>query len=127
MLGSYLNHQMAKPILAVVDTWTFPTPWHVSVAADQSFLGNVHGLRQSSSETQVLLIAASILAASRRKKALAHKARWANARKGPQLAAAAKTTSSAPVKHTISAAGRRKIAAAQKARWAKLKAGKKAA
>jgi len=25
---------MAKPILAVADTWTFPTPWHVSVAAE---------------------------------------------------------------------------------------------
>ena len=25
---------MAKPILAVADTWAFPTPWHVSVAAE---------------------------------------------------------------------------------------------
>jgi len=25
---------MAKPILAVADTWVFPTSWHVAVAAE---------------------------------------------------------------------------------------------
>jgi hypothetical protein len=59
-----------------------------------------------------------ISAASRRKMALAQKARWAKA-KGH--------AASVKPKHTISAAGRKRIAAAQRARWAKLKAGKKAA
>lgn len=68
-----------------------------------------------------------ISAASRRKMALAQRARWAKARKEPQPIALAKTTGSAPVKRTMSASARRKIAAAQRARWAKLKAGKKAA
>ena len=39
-----------------------------------------------------------------------------------QPVAIAKTTASAPVKHTMSAAARRKIAAFQRARWAKIKA-----
>ena len=39
----------------------------------------------------------------------------------------AKTTASAPVKHTMSAAARRKIAAFQRARWAKIKAQQKKA
>jgi hypothetical protein len=57
-----------------------------------------------------------ISAASRRKMALAQKARWAKAK------------GHAPKpKRTMSASARRKIAAAQRARWAKLKAGKKAA
>jgi phage major head subunit gpT-like protein len=67
-----------------------------------------------------------ISAASRRKMALAQKARWAKARNGSQPAAA-KTTSSAPVNRTMSAAARRKIAAAQRARWATIRAGKKTA
>src|ERR1022692_1341068 len=66
-----------------------------------------------------------ISAASRRKMARAQKARWAKVRKGPGTVA--KTTGSAPVRHTISAAGRKRIAAAQRARWATLKAGQKAA
>jgi hypothetical protein len=66
-----------------------------------------------------------ISAASRRKMARAQKARWAKVRKGPQPVA--KTTGSAPARHTISAAGRKRIAAAQRARWATLKAGQKAA
>jgi phage major head subunit gpT-like protein len=67
-----------------------------------------------------------ISAASRRKMALAQKARWAKIRKGPKpIAAAAKTTGSTHVKRTMSASARRKIAEAQRARWAKLKAGKK--
>jgi hypothetical protein len=57
-----------------------------------------------------------ISAASRRKMALAQRARWAKVNgRGPKP------------KRTISAAGRKRIAAAQRARWAKLKAGKKAA
>ena len=70
----------------------------------------------------------TISAASRRKMALAQKARWAKARKGSQQAAgAAKTTASAPAKRTMSISARRKIAAAQKARWATIRAGKKKA
>ena len=71
----------------------------------------------------------TISAASRRKMALAQKARWAKARKGSQQAAgAAKTTASAPAKRTMSISARRKIAAAQRARWAKIRSkGKKAA
>jgi hypothetical protein len=52
-----------------------------------------------------------VSAASRRKMALAQKARWAKA----------KGLAPKP-KRTISAAGRKRIAAAQRARWAKLKA-----
>src|SRR5580658_4816419 len=56
-----------------------------------------------------------ISAASRRKMALAQKARWANARKGSQpVVAIVKSTGSAPAKRTMSASARRKIAAAQK-------------
>ena len=55
-----------------------------------------------------------ISAASRRKMALAQRARWASLRKGAQPA-------SAPAKRTMPASARRKIAAAQRARWAKLK------
>jgi hypothetical protein len=67
-----------------------------------------------------------ISAASRRKMALAQRARWARAGKGSQPAAvAAKTTGSAPMRRTMSASARRKIAAAQRARWAKLKAKQK--
>ena len=64
-----------------------------------------------------------ISAASRRRMAQAQKARWAKARKESQpVSATAKTTGSAPVKHTMSASARRKIAAFQRARWAKIKA-----
>jgi hypothetical protein len=58
-----------------------------------------------------------ISAASRRKMALAQKARWAGIRKVSQPVVAG----SAPAKRTMSASARRKIAAAQKARWKKLK------
>jgi hypothetical protein len=68
-----------------------------------------------------------ISAASRRKMALAQRARWARAKNGSQPVALAKPTASAPVKRTMSAAARRKIAASQRARWAKLKAGQKKA
>jgi hypothetical protein len=65
-----------------------------------------------------------VSAASRRKMALAQKARWAGIRKQSQ--SAGRTHSSAPAKRTISAAGRKRIAAAQRARWAKVRAGKNA-
>jgi hypothetical protein len=68
-----------------------------------------------------------ISAASRRKMARAQKARWAKARRKSQPVSAAKTTASAPAKHTMSASARRKIAAFQRARWAKLKAEQKKA
>jgi hypothetical protein len=66
--------------------------------------------------------------ASRRKMAQAQRARWARAKESSQpVVAVAKTTGSAPVKHTMSAAARRKIAAFQRARWAKIKAQQKKA
>jgi hypothetical protein len=65
--------------------------------------------------------------ASRLKMARAQRARWARAKKESQPIAIAKTTGSAPVKHTMSISARRKIAAFQRARWAKLKAGQKKA
>jgi hypothetical protein len=66
-------------------------------------------------------------AASRRKMALAQKARWANLRKSSQPTAVAKSTGLAPAKRKISAAGRKRSASAQRARWAKLKAEQKKA
>jgi hypothetical protein len=75
------------------------------------------GVRESSRPTRV------VSAASRRKMALAQKARWASIRKQSQPVLV-----SAPAKRTMSASARKKIAAAQKARWAKLRAdGRKAA
>ncbi|MGA9509755.1 MAG: hypothetical protein WBV55_14160 [Candidatus Sulfotelmatobacter sp.] len=68
-----------------------------------------------------------ISAASRRKMALAQKARWAGVRKQSQPVVAAKTSVPAPPKRTMSAASRKKIAAAVRARWAKIRAGKKVA
>jgi hypothetical protein len=66
--------------------------------------------------------------ASRRKMAQAQRARWARAKKASQpVVAIAKTTGSAPVKHTMSAAARKKIAAFQRTRWAKIKAQQKKA
>jgi hypothetical protein len=58
-----------------------------------------------------------ISAASRRKMALAQKARWASMRKQSQPILV-----SASAKRTMSASARRKIAMAQKARWAKVRA-----
>ena|ERR1700722_14109918 len=68
-----------------------------------------------------------ISAASRRKMALAQKARWANIHKKSQPIAVAKTTSPTPAKRKISAAGRKRIAAATRARWAAFRAAKKKA
>ena len=63
-----------------------------------------------------------ISAASRRKMALAQRARWAGLRAQSQpIAVVAKSADSAPAKRTMSAAARRKIAAAQKARWASIR------
>jgi len=67
-----------------------------------------------------------ISAASRRKMALAQKARWARAGKGSHPAKEAPGSTHGKG-HTMSASARRKIAAAQRARWAKIRAGKKKA
>jgi hypothetical protein len=80
--------------------------------------------RTGSADTKAKRI---ISAASRRKMALAQKARWASVRKQSRPTLVAKSTGSAPAKRTISAAGRKRIAAAQRARWAKVRAAKKAA
>jgi len=82
---------------------------------------NGTGVHESSRSTRI------ISAASRRKMALAQKARWASIRKQSQPILVGKTTVSAPAKRTMSASARRKIAAAQKARWAKVKAQEKKA
>src|ERR1700733_12032148 len=67
-----------------------------------------------------------ISAASRRKMAMAQKARWASLRKNSQpVAVVAKSTGSAPAKRKISAAGRKKMALASRARWAAFRAAKK--
>jgi hypothetical protein len=67
-----------------------------------------------------------ISASSRRKMALAQKARWAKIQVGSQPTLVAKATGSAP-KRTLSASARKKIAAAQRARWAKIRAQEKKA
>jgi hypothetical protein len=96
---------------------------HVDAAL--SVLGKLNG---GSNYTNATHPTRRISAASRRKMALAQKARWAKIRKGPKpIAAAAKTTGSTPVKRTMSASARRKIAAAQRARWAKIRAKQKKA
>jgi hypothetical protein len=68
-----------------------------------------------------------VSAASRRKMALAQKARWAGLRKQSQPTLVAKTKGSAPAKRKISAAGRKKMAEASRARWAAFRAEKKKA
>jgi len=65
-----------------------------------------------------------ISAASRRKMALAQRARWARAGTGSQPAKVV-TGSTQGKGHTMSASARRKIAVAQRARWAKIRAGQK--
>jgi hypothetical protein len=67
-----------------------------------------------------------ISAASRRKMALAQKARWAGLRKKSQPVVA-KSMGSAPAKRKISAAARKKMADASRARWAAFRAAKKKA
>jgi len=66
-----------------------------------------------------------VSASSRRKMALAQKARWATLRKNSQPTSVAKSTGSAPARRKISAAGRKRIAAAQRARWAAVRAQQK--
>ncbi len=75
----------------------------------------IESLNGAGSSRKVVQPTRIVSAASRRKMALAQKARWAAKGHAPRP------------KRTISAAGRKRIAAAQRARWAKLKAGKKAA
>jgi hypothetical protein len=89
-----------------------------------SGIESLNGFAVSHEPTQAKRI---ISAASRRKMALAQKARWAGVRKQSQPVVAAKTSVSAPAKRTMSAASRKKIAAAVRARWAKIRAGKKVA
>lgn len=79
-------------------------------------LNGTGAVHESSRPTRI------ISAASRRKMALAQKARWASIRKQSQPILV-----SAPAKRTMSRSARRKIAAAQKARWAKVKAQQKKA
>ncbi len=87
-----------------------------------SAIESLHGSGASRKGNQPKRI---ISAASRRKMALAQKARWAKIQKGPKpIAAAAKPGASAPVKHRMSLSARRKIAAAQRARWAKIRSKK---
>jgi hypothetical protein len=90
-----------------------------------SVIESLNGSRSSRSVSQPTRV---VSAASRRKMALAQRARWARIRKEAQpVAGATKTTGLAIVKRTMSAAARRKIAAAQKTRWAKVRAAQKKA
>jgi len=85
----------------------------------------IESLRGSGSSHQTSQPKRTVSAASRQKMALAQKARWANARKESQPAAAAGSVHKKG--HTMSASARRKIAAAQRARWAKIRARNKKA
>jgi hypothetical protein len=88
-------------------------------------LNGAGALHKPSQPSQPIRI---ISAASRRKMALAQKARWASLRKKSEpIAVVAKTTGSAPAKRKISAAGRKRIAEATRARWAAFRAAKKKA
>jgi hypothetical protein len=90
-----------------------------------SGIESLNGTGATGEATQAIRI---ISAASRRKMALAQKARWASVRKQSQPAAAVpKATGATPAKRTMSASARRKIAATQKARWAKIRAQQKKA
>lgn len=62
--------------------------------------------------------------ASRRRMAVAQRARWAGLRKKSQPIAA-KSTGSAPARRKISAAARKKMSEASRARWAAFRAAKK--
>jgi hypothetical protein len=97
---------------------------HIDAAL--SVLGKVNGGSPLTHAHRAIRI---VSASSRRKMALAQRARRAKEQKESHPAVvAAKTTGSAPlVKRKMSLAARRKIAAAQRARWAKMKAGKKKA
>ena len=88
-----------------------------------SVIESLHGSGSSHQTSQPKRI---ISAASRRKMALAQKARWARAGKGSHPAKEA-TGSTHGKGHAMSASARRKIAVAQRARWAKIRAGNKKA
>ena len=85
----------------------------------------IESLRGSGSSRQTSQPKRTVSAASRRKMALAQKARWTNARKESQPAVVAGSIHKKG--HPISASARRKIAAAQRARWAKIRAGNRKA
>jgi len=69
-----------------------------------------------------------ISAASRRKMALAQKARWDKVRReGKPAVVVSRTAAGVPAKRTMSAEARKKIAAAQRARWATVRAKEKKA
>jgi septal ring factor EnvC (AmiA/AmiB activator) len=89
-------------------------------------ISGIESLNGAGAAHQTIQPTRIISAASRRKMALAQKARWASLRTKSQPIAVMAKPGSAP-KRIMSASARRKIAAAQKARWAKLKAVKKAA
>jgi hypothetical protein len=89
-----------------------------------SVIESLNSLGTSGNATQPKRI---ISAASRRKMALAQKARWARVGKEIKPVVVTAKTSSSAAKRTMSASARRKIAAAQKARWAKVRAEKKKA
>jgi hypothetical protein len=88
-----------------------------------SVIESLHGSGSSHQTSRPKRI---LSAASRRKMALAQKARWARAGKGSQPAKEA-TGSTHGKGHTMSASARRKIAVAQRARWARIRAGNKKA
>jgi DNA-binding PucR family transcriptional regulator len=94
---------------------------HVDAAL--SVLGKVNGSGTSRGASQPTRI---VSAASRRKMALAQRARWAKVQKKSQpVMLAAKTMGLVAAKSTMSASTRRKIAAAQRARWANFRAQQK--
>ena len=89
-----------------------------------SVIESLNGSGRSGNVTQPKRI---ISAASRRKMALAQKARWARVGKEMKPVMVAAKANSSPAKRTMSAPARRKIAASQKARWAKARAEQKQA
>jgi leucyl aminopeptidase (aminopeptidase T) len=89
-----------------------------------SVIESLNGSGRSGNTTQAKRI---ISAASRRKMALAQKARWARAGKKIKPVVIAAKASSSAAKRIMSASARRKIVAAQRARWAKVRAKQKKA
>ena len=127
---AYLHNVIQQLQAAQRDTQLDVEKLDKAIAAIQS-LNGTGATRQANQPTGIAAAPTRFVsAASRRKMALAQRARWARAGKGsqPAVVAAAKLTSSAPaVKRTMSPAARRKIAAAQRARWAQFRAGRKRA
>ena len=81
-------------------------------------ISGIESLSSTGISQKAIPSARTVSAASRRKMALAQKARWAKLK--------AQTAAPKPKRH-ISAAGKKRIAAAARARWAKIRALKKAA